>query len=316
MKKVALLLSTYNGEKYISELLTSLVNQSYQNFLLYIRDDGSSDKTPFYIKQFCKQHENVIFLNDGNRENLGVIQSFSYLLEIALRNTKIDYFMFVDQDDVWLPHKVEFSLGKIQQMERNYGTNKSLLFHTDLEVVNDNLEQLSSSFWKYQKLNPTRSKLYQLLVQNNVTGCTMIINRSLAEMVVPIPSGVIMHDWWIALVATAFGKIGWSNKTTIQYRQHSHNSVGAKKLFSIKNMFNKINEPSVIGKTIVQTEIFFQIYKDKLSDEYRKVLEDYVMLKTSKRIRRITIVCKRNFYKHGWFRNIGLFYLLLKEKKL
>lgn len=316
MRKVALLLSTYNGEKYINELLTSLINQSYQDYWLYIRDDGSTDKTPFLIKQFSENRENVIFINERNRKNLGIIQSFSQLLKIALQNKEIDYFMFVDQDDIWLPHKVEYSLTKIQEMERENGASMPLLFHTDLEVVDENLKVINKSFWEYQKLDPKRSKLHQLLVQNNVTGCAAIINRSLAERVVPIPLGAIMHDRWIALAAAAFGKIGWSKEVTIQYRQHSKNSVGAKKLLSLKNMYRKISEPNVIGKTVTQAEIFFEKYKQTLSNHDKMILEQYILLKNANRLKRLEIVFRHHLYKNGWLRNLGMIYLLLRKKEL
>lgn len=315
MEKVALLLSTYNGERYIEALLASLVNQSYQDFVLYIRDDGSTDQTPQILATFCQRYEHFLFVNEGEKENLGVIQSFSYLVEIALTNEEIGYLMFVDQDDIWLPEKIEYSLEQIQQMEQENGEKTPLLFHTDLQVVDENLEVLCDSFWKYQKINPARCAFHQLLVQNNVTGCSMIINRSLAEMILPIPIGAIMHDRWIALVAAAFGKIGWSEKTTIQYRQHSHNSVGAKKP-SVSNMYKKINEPSVIGKTIVQAEAFLEKYKDALSDQNKIILEQYISLKTASRWKRLKIVHQHRFYKNGWLRNLGMFYLLSMKKDL
>lgn len=314
-KTVALLLSTYNGERYLDELLQSLRNQSFQNFLLYIRDDGSTDQTADIIKRFCQLNSNAVYVNEDHSNNLGVINSFSILLETALANECIDYFMFVDQDDLWLDNKVELSLREIQRLEQKCELIKPILFHTDLQVVNDSLTVVSNSFWQYQNLNPKRTRFGDILVQNNVTGCSMIINRSLAKLSAPFPSGIIMHDWWLALVASCFGEIGWSSSPTILYRQHNTNQVGAKKV-SLFNVAKKLQENDLVRKTIVQADTFLGRYDKRVTTDNQELLKAYINLSKQNVFSRIATIIKYKFYKHGLLRNLGFFLIIVTKKGL
>ena len=129
-------------------------------------------------------------------QNLGAKESFSELLKYAMENSNSEYFMFCDQDDVWSSDKIEKTLAKMQEMEQQFG-DISLLVHTDLEVVDESLDTINSSFMDFQKIDPMKNKFHNLLIQNTLTGCTVMINRKLAQMCLPMPDGGIMHDWWI-----------------------------------------------------------------------------------------------------------------------
>ena len=105
-ENVAILMSTYNGEKYLEEQVKSIISQDYTDWHLYIRDDGSTDNTVNLIKKIARDNEKITFLNENKPKNLGVTGSFMDLLA----NTKAQYYMFSDQDDYWLPDKIKVTL--------------------------------------------------------------------------------------------------------------------------------------------------------------------------------------------------------------
>ena len=300
MSEILVLLSTYNGEKYLKAQLDSLFSQSYKNFKLIARDDGSSDKTLEILKSYD------IELLPSN-ENIGVKGNFETLLKYAFGNSDAQYFMFCDQDDVWNKDKIEKTLKKMQELKNLYGNEIPLLVHTDLEVVNESLETLSFSMWKSEHINPRANTLNKLLMQNTITGCTMMINRTLAMKSLSISSKAIMHDWWIGLVATTFGKIGFIEESTIKYRQHGKNDTGAK-TYDYKFIINKLKKLGDINvdKNISQAKEFLEDYKEELDEESKIILEDFSSIKEKPYLQRVSIILKYRLFKYGIIRNIGL----------
>ena len=298
--KIYILLSTYNGEKYLKAQLDSLFFQSYKNFKLIVRDDGSRDGTKEILNSY-----NIELVDSS--ENVGVKKSFETLLKYASENSDAEYFMFCDQDDVWNYDKIELTLQKMQELGNLYGNQIPLLVHTDLEVVNEKLETLSSSMWKSEHINPRANILNKLLLQNTITGCTMMINRTLARKSLSISSKAIMHDWWIGLIATSFGKIGFIEESTIKYRQHDKNDTGAK-TYDYKFIINKLKKIRDINidKNIFQAEDFFKEYKDQLDKESKIMLEDFSSIKEKTYLQRVSIIFKYRLFKYGLIRNIGL----------
>lgn len=298
INKISILLSTYNGEKYLKAQLDSLFSQSYKNFKLIARDDGSSDKTLEILKYYD------IELLPSN-ENLGVKRSFETLLKYAFGNSDAKYFMFCDQDDIWNQDKIELTLQKMYEMEKLY-KNTPILVHTDLEIVDENLHTINPSFMKLQNLHEKKNRLNNLLIQNTITGCTVMINKDLAKLCLPMPSNAIVHDWWIGLVASYFGKIGYLPQSTIKYRQHSQNTIGAKG-FDISFILKNFQKKQTLDKNISQAKDFLQIFNDKLDKDTKFMLEDFVNLTNKSFFQKRNILLKYNLLKHGLIRNIGLF---------
>ena len=295
---VTILLSTYNGEKYLKELLDSLKRQSCKNLKIIARDDGSSDNSVDILESY-----GVTLIN--GKTNVGVKESFSILLRYALKNSDSNYFMFCDQDDVWEESKVEKSLKFMKSMEEKYG-DIPLLVHSDLTVVDENLNILNKSFFKYANIRPEYDGFDKLLIQNIITGCSVLINKKLAKLCLDIPQEAIMHDWWIALVASCFGKIGFINEPLVKYRQHKQNTIGAKK-FSSKYIWKKLfYSQNILDKNIAQADIFLQRYNNTLDDKTKKLLKDFVAIKDKNFLDRRKILIKHKMYKHGIIRNIGL----------
>ena len=302
---IDILMATYNGEKYLDEQINSIIKQTYKDWTLYIRDDGSNDNTDEIIKKYVKMYPDKIIYIKDKKQGLGAKGNFGELIKYS----QSEYCMFSDQDDVWCENKIEISLNKIKNIESKNGKKIPILIHTDLYVVDEDLNIMNDSFWKYQNLNPNAIQMNELLVQNNVTGCTMMLNKSLLDLSKDIPSKCIMHDWWIALVASCFGKIETLNESTILYRQHGNNEVGAHKYRSldfIKSKIKNINKiKNSINATILQGNEFRNIFSNILNDKNKYIIDEFCELKNKNTIYKKISVIKNKFYKNGLVRNIA-----------
>lgn len=301
--RVDILLATYQGELYLETQIESILEQSYQKTHLYIRDDGSKDGTLAILQSYAKKYPDKITLLPSH-ENLGVKGNFSELLA----QSKAPYVMLADQDDYWLSDKVEVTLKQIKRLEAAFGSETPLLVHTDLVVVDKDLQPIAPSFCRYTKLDPMKTELRALLIQNIVTGCTLLMNRSLLKLSYPIPKEAIMHDWWIALVASAFGKISFINQSTILYRQHGKNDTGAKKygLIDFLKLYWKKKKETAPCK---QAKIFKECFENDLVGDAKmgKMLKVFCDLPTFSFFKQKWMIYRYRFFKHGLLRNIKLF---------
>lgn len=302
--QVSLLLSTYNGERYLKELLSSIERQSYRDWSLYVRDDGSSDSTIKILEEFEKSHRGRVFLLSDS-ENLGPCTSFLKLLTKA----DGDYFLFVDQDDVWLENKIRDKIDKVKALEKTFGNDFPILVHTDLFVSNERLEIIANSFWAYQNINPWRKNLKNLLILNTVTGCATLINKPLKQLVKKLPTKALMHDWWLALIASAFGHIEPIKKQTILYRQHKNQNTGAKR-YGFLHYLRKLRESSKIKKSLIdriaQADEFLKLYGKELSKEKASEVRGFLELCKERKFLKGWNALKKGYYSHGLYRNIGL----------
>ncbi|GEL13683.1 glycosyl transferase family 2 [Lapidilactobacillus concavus DSM 17758] len=299
---IAILMSTYNAEKYLSEQIESIIKQDTASWRLYIRDDGSTDKTCEIISRYAQNNERIIFINENSRQNLGVTRSFLWLL----KNVSADFYMFCDQDDYWLSTKVRETL---QEMLAQQYEDIPVLVHSDLEVVDANLELIASSFFERQGL-PKNTVLTNLVVQNNVTGCTVMVNQKLKQSVAIVSDKVIIHDWWLALIATCLGKVVFVDKPLIKYRQHGNNVIGSSTVFSkfFSGYVQQIRDNLVALNE--QNAEFKNIFESRLNDSQEKVLTVGSKFMKQSSISRYFSVKHAGIYKIGKVRNL-LFYCLL-----
>ena len=308
---LALLLSTYNGSRFLPELFRSLDNQSFNDWKLIVRDDVSKDNTVEIIKDFVSKKNAKVELIEDEIGNLGACRSFLYLLT----KTQSGYYMFVDQDDVWLPDKIEKTLNKMLELENKYGKETPILVHTDLKVVDKNLNLISHSFWKYQGQNPEFKSLNHLLVQNNITGCTVMINRALRDLVKALPERAIMHDWWLGLIASTFGIIDYIPESLVLYRQHEAQDTGARE-YSISYFYRKfMKNPEEAFKAIIRTfeqaKEFWDMYKDTMPSNKKRILLTYLNLPKFSTFLRLKNILKFKFFKQGKLRNLGFLVVML-----
>jgi len=222
----SVLLSTYNGEKFLSDFFESVLAQDYPFFEFYIRDDASTDDTLSILLRYKKRHQSKFHVYAENSCTVGPVDSYKKLLKIALNSRLASpvktYYLYADQDDIWLPNKMK----EYADLIKKEGENVPLLVHSDLKVVDESLNLISESLMSFQGLNPRKNKTFHLGMLNTVVGCTMMINQALAELCSDQGDEAIMHDWWIGLVASLKGKILYLPKRLVHYRQHDSNVCG------------------------------------------------------------------------------------------
>ena len=240
MDKIAVLMATYNGEKYIKEQMDSLLAQTYQDFVCYIHDDGSIDSTVSLIDYYTKLYPSKFFKLDGNSCG-GAKLNFFYMMK-RMTEYNYKYYMLSDQDDIWLPNKVEESIKRIKEVEKECNsTSVPLLAYCDASVADKDLKVKYDSFEKASGKNGYHNEINYLLAENVVAGCTCIFNRSLLELsTIPVNyKNIYMHDWWLALIASSSGKISFIDKPLMLYRQHGDNSVGTSSRTSLDRKINR-----------------------------------------------------------------------------
>lgn len=224
---IDILLSTYNGERFLEEQLHSIFLQTFKDWKIIIRDDGSSDITLEIIKKWKNLYpKKIIFLNDVE-QRLGASKSFSKLLEFS----DSPYAMLCDQDDFWKSNKIEVSFEALKSAEDKYGYEMPLMVCSDLEVVDENLNILSKSFWKDRKDTPDILNDFEKLIAHSVvTGNTIMMNKSAVLISTPIKTNFFLHDQWISIKVAKFGQIIFIKDCLIKYRQHNNNVLGSFKL--------------------------------------------------------------------------------------
>lgn len=221
-------MSTYNGEKYLREQIDSFFAQTYKDWKLFVRDDGSKDGTLSVLQEYATKYPQKVSIVRDVKENLGAGKSFMHLLESA----EADYYMFSDQDDVWMDDKIERTLKKFQSIEGQYGKDTPIGVFTDLTVVDSDLNVLMPSLWKGDNRHPeyTRNFYKQWTNRHATYGCTLMINRAAKNIVLPYRQfeGVQgAHDNWVEYLLIKKGKYDYLDEPTILYRQHGTNVVGA-----------------------------------------------------------------------------------------
>ena len=220
---IDIVLATYNGEKFLEQQLESLINQDVSiTYRILAADDGSSDTSVAILKRYATLSPKLVVLDDIEKCR-GPLGRFGWLAN----QTTAPYVMFCDQDDIWLSDKVNETL-KAMYAAETVNPNSPILVHTDLVVVNEELCEISPSFIGLRNIDPSPS-LSRLLVENSVTGCTVLVNRKLLKLALPFPASVHMHDWWLALLAKSCGKLVYLPKKSIYYRQHESNTIGVRR---------------------------------------------------------------------------------------
>ncbi|TEY03973.1 glycosyltransferase family 2 protein [Campylobacter sp. US33a] len=218
---IAVLLATYNGEKYLKEQIDSILNQTYKDIKIYIGDDCSKDGTIGIIRAYKDLYPDKIVYYQ-NEVNIGFIKNFEKLLQSCSE----DYIAFSDQDDIWLSSKLEEQIRAIKKEEKN---DLSIMTHSDLIMIDENEQILHKSFFKFKKykLKPEKD-LGHILGPCGVMGNTMMINRALKEKVLPFPENIDFHDYYIAVMCELFGKRITIFTSLVYYRIHQNNTSNNK----------------------------------------------------------------------------------------
>lgn len=302
---VTIVLPTYNGENYLVEQLNSLLNQTYSPIHLIIADDCSKDHTREILKQYESDDRIEIYYQPKNQ---GVVKTIEFLLQ----KVNTPYYMLADQDDVWLPEKVEQSLKTLKQ-------EKADLVFGDLTVVNQNLETMYPSFGDFMKLNRKIRKHIQdknlNYLYNCVTGCTILAKKETIPLILPIPtdSKYLIHDHWIGIMVGLQGKLAYVEKPYIWYRQHGNNQVGTDK---ISHGFHSLDQ---VRELFLQVKLgVFGTYvkhNDKFPTDFqelnRKAYDYFQMLTQKKQINFSHWGIFHQLYKNETMSYYGLNFIIM-----
>lgn len=257
MYKIAVLMSTYNGEKYVVEQIESILNQQEVDVVLYARDDGSSDRTPEILDSYENNYSNFIWINKGIKENIGVKKSFFNLLDYAYSTDEsVEYFSFADQDDVWLERKLISAINKI----KNSNNEKGAVYYSNKIFVDEKLKEISRENIIYY------GDYLEILWKCLSAGCTMVFNRRMADKLNIYRSEVnCLHDAWVYRLGKCIGAdFFFDNKSYILYRQHGNNVLGQKSTIMIDS--SKENVIGAIRRRLSHRE---HIYQNVIKEIYR-----------------------------------------------
>ncbi len=228
---VLVLMSVYNGEKYLKEQLDSILGQKGCGVMLLIRDDGSVDGSAEILQKYFDSGQKAKFYPAIGGKNIGAVQSFFELL-YAARDLPCDYIALADQDDIWKEDKLAAAVGameKERETQKKAGGEKPCLYASEVQPVDGRGKKIPGGI-RYPKRKPGFGNA---LVENICTGCTCVLNRELLLLFCdtaagrrPMPCHVIMHDFWLYILAGAFGRVIFDDESYIYYRQHGENTVG------------------------------------------------------------------------------------------
>ena len=296
MPQIDILMAAYNGEKYIAEQIDSILAQTFQDFRLIIRDDGSSDNTPAIIADYARKYPGKVEAVHDDVMCRSATRNFFQLLTYA----RADYVMFSDQDDVWLPEKIQVTYERMRQTEAD-NPGKPVLAFTGQKVVDAELKSLGKTYGV--NTPQSRYSLRELIFCNCAPGCTQMLNRKLVEIVdaedQKVREHVGLHDWWGMLCARAFGAIGHVNSPTMLYRQHSHNELGAP-VTQFRSILKFVMHPIKTYRASLRNfydngetlTFFIQKYRDKLSPEQLAIIGEHLKLFSRNRITRVMTYCR------------------------
>ena len=310
---LSVLLATYNGEKYLPGLLASLSAQTLRCFQVLYQDDGSSDKTSEIISRWAEK-DSRFHAASHQGEHLGAAGNFISLLS----QCKGDLIFLCDQDDVWEADKLETMVREYSDLLPARGmppesgmTCPPILIHSDASVIDEDGHQLHPSFFVHQGWDPRAVTLNRLLVQNNVTGCLMMMNRPLADLVISHgdPSKMFMHDWFIALSAASFGLIHFCNRPLVRYRQHGDNSIGASQRSLVCRGFKALGRRrqsrARIALTYSHAAAFREAYGSSLPPAADELIGQYLATRCMHKVQRLIQIRKHNFLMQSPITRLG-----------
>lgn len=306
--KVDILMATYNGEKYIAEQIDSIINQSYENWNLLIRDDFSNDNTLNIIKHYSNVDSRIKVISD-DKGNLGLIKNFEELL----KHSDSEYIMFSDQDDVWLENKVQVLFSSMLKLKEKHVEETPLLVHSDSYIVDENLNIISNEFIGERG---HKKGINKIIFAPCVQGASMIINRVLKNIVLPFPKKINIHDYYISIINELVGERKFLETSLMYYRQHSKNEIGVNNslLYKIKKLLKRDFHLSSLEEKLTVKTIYNKFYS-KIKDKDRDIIENYFYIANKNNLfKKMFYVFKNNFRATDG--QLALIFKIIFTKKL
>jgi len=294
--KTEVLLAAYHGAEWLPEQLASLRGQTASDFTVLMQDDGSEDGTAELLRQAADQDARFR-LGQEQGQHLGAAGNFLSMI----RQSEADAVLLCDQDDIWERDKIARLRAALEKAEEQYGRETPLLIHSDCAVVDENGAPVYASFFRHQGWDPRATQLRRLLVQNNVTGCTLIMNRPLKALIVRYGKAkdLFMHDWFIALTAASFGKVLFLNAPLTRYRQHGENAIGASRAGQVYRGLSALNRRERARKRIQLTYthamVFRKLCGNDLPQEAEKTIQAYLDTRSLPKLRRVCAVQRMGY---------------------
>lgn len=308
-QEATILMATYNGAAYLAMQLDSILQQTYVNWKLVIRDDGSTDDTLLVIADYVKRDNRISLVDYGTTHGSACI-NFAALTKWASVNA-CQYVLFADQDDIWNDDKITVSMQYLLAMEAEYSVELPLLCYSNFQFMDEKGALLPQRM----KL-PAELELRVMLNENHAWGCTMVLNAAALKLIVPIPTEAVNHDYWIALVISALGKTKLIPKDLLCYRQHLLNVSGNVDKMSFAKRFKRYitdRETMLIPlrANLVTISLFYYRYKSRLSVVDQKMLHDFMKAYHTGYVKLFLVMINYRIYKIGFAQNLAYFYTLL-----
>lgn len=303
MKNVSVIMSTYNGEKYIREQIDSILSQKNVNITLYIRDDGSTDSTREIIREIARENENVVIFEE---KNIGWVRSF---LDCTKKAGVADFYAFSDQDDIWLEDKLYRAISMLEK-----SSNKISLYAGNVWVTDEKLNIIKS----YCPLNENRVAIRgmkRLVLEDGMPGgLTYVFTPEARSLLLRlVPGGEFGHDYLLFRICLFFGEVIYDSEPKVLYRQHGDNSIGAPggRMTWIKNGIKKIVKRQERSKTIRMLELFFAKFEDKFNESENNELIGFLYsIKRSKKSisEKVNLIRTPEIRRDDWMQTLVLFF--------
>lgn len=294
---VTILLATYRGERFLPALTASLLAQTHMDFCVLWQDDGG-DTPPLPA-------DGRFVPGAHQGRGFGAARNFFDLLTQATGDVAL-----CDQDDVWHRDKLERGLNALHQAEAAYGAETPLLVHSDCRLIDADGCVLQESFFSHQGWDANATALNRLIVQNNVTGCTVLMNEALRRLVCArLPDAPVLHDWWIALLAAAYGRVICLPEPLVDYRQHGDNVIGASRTGLFFRAASALKAPAKararIRLTYDMARLMLSVCEGNLPTEARSCLTAYLATRDMPKMCRVLAVRKGGYAMQSLITQLG-----------
>lgn len=308
MAMIQILLATFNSASFIGAQIDSLMEQTCSDFEIVVSDGGSKDNTLGIIADYQRRFPGKIRLLETSPAS--ACENFSRLLAAA----DAELLMFCDHDDVWKKEKIAASLQAYKKLEQEYGTDCPILVFTDSEIVDVHLNTRFSSMMRSQRLNRTRFTPGRTMIQNYASGNTMLFNRALQKIALPVGNNAIMHDHWVALAAAFFGKVCYVDTPLILYRQHGDNVIGSF-CYNLRSCLKKFRSErsslhNKLYRNIEQGQEFLALHREILSPEQQRFFDSLMRFKQMGKIEKWRFMQRNDIQKEGLLYKIGTFFFI------
>jgi glycosyltransferase involved in cell wall biosynthesis len=309
MSTCDIILAVWNGQNYLPAMLDSLLSQTTSDFNVLVRDDGSTDGSLEILENYKPKFDGRLSVIAGKPTG-----SATANFAILMRETKANYVLFADQDDVWKPEKVKLTLRSLKDAEAKYGKSTPIYFATDIAVVNKDLEMISPSYWKWKRLKPSMmGKLSQSLICVPIQGMASGINRALLDLSNPVAEKAISHDWWAQLIAAAMGKVICDPTVTALYRVHGGNASVPKEVGLVPYLKLGLDASFLrrgLGRRIEQANALADALTGRMPPDKLKIIRKFTRLQSQGFVQRRLTLVGGNYLYHDLVRNVATFTLM------